>query len=248
MKDEIKLRHIYIIQNTNNNKIYVGQTINVKNRWYSHKYELKKNNHRDSYLQNSWNKYSENAFEFYILDQDYWTEDEVTKYEESVRVWYTGLGLCYNIRGCGPHGKMTEEYKILLSKRMSGKGNHMYGKPSPNKGKKQPQELIELRTASLRGRKLSEEHKKKLSTAHTGKKLSKEHIDKQTQGKLGQKRTEETKKRMSDAHKGINKGKPSCNTGKIHTKESRKNMSEAHKGVSWSESRRKSYEDRYKTK
>ena len=64
-----------------------------------------------------------------------------------------------------------------------------------------------------KGKKLSKEHRKKLSESHKGIKLS-----------------EETKSRMSVSRKGGN----NCNYGKCFSKETRKKLSESHKGqIPW---------------
>ena len=55
---------IYCIRNSINNKCYVGQSKNVKKRFIHHKSMLRKNEHNNPYLQNSWNKYGENNFTF----------------------------------------------------------------------------------------------------------------------------------------------------------------------------------------
>ena len=55
---------IYCIKNLENGKIYIGKSVNIKNRWISHRNTLKNNKHDNSYLQNSWNKYGESSFVF----------------------------------------------------------------------------------------------------------------------------------------------------------------------------------------
>lgn len=57
---------IYLISNLINNKIYVGQSINIEKRWRQHKRELRNNIHENKKLQNAWNKYGEENFEFSI--------------------------------------------------------------------------------------------------------------------------------------------------------------------------------------
>lgn len=57
---------IYFIQNKINNHIYIGSSRNIKERFASHKRELRKNTHHCIYLQNAWNKYGEEKFEFII--------------------------------------------------------------------------------------------------------------------------------------------------------------------------------------
>lgn len=72
---------------------------------------------------------------------------------------------------------ISEETKLKMSKRMTGKGNHQYGKIgelSPNYGRKQSKECIEkVRKANL-GRKCSEETKEKIRQVNIGKLCSEE--------------------------------------------------------------------------
>ena len=59
---------IYCIENLINHKKYVGQSIDIYNRWKDHKRKLNNKKHRNIYLQRAWNKYKEDNFEFYILE------------------------------------------------------------------------------------------------------------------------------------------------------------------------------------
>lgn len=59
---------IYYIENQINNKKYIGQSNNIKDRWRRHISELNKNKHHNDYLQKSWNKYGENNFVFEIIE------------------------------------------------------------------------------------------------------------------------------------------------------------------------------------
>ena len=78
---------------------------------------------------------------------------------------------------------------------------------------------INKMSKSHKGKKPSEETKKKIGEAHKGKKRSKETKKKMSESHKGKKSSEETKNKISEANKGK---KPS--------EESRKKMSEAHKG------------------
>ena len=90
---------VYKITNVVTGRVYVGSTTDsFRHRWYAHRYELNRNTHGNAYLQNSWNKYGEEAFEFTVLEElcdvgmiyereQYW----IDHYRESE-------GGCYNIR------------------------------------------------------------------------------------------------------------------------------------------------------
>lgn len=66
--DKIRKSGIYCIENIMNHKKYIGQSIDVEERWRKHVSELKHGYHHNDYLQKSWNKYGENNFKFYILE------------------------------------------------------------------------------------------------------------------------------------------------------------------------------------
>lgn len=70
---------IYEILNIQNQKRYIGQSIDIYRRWIQHKSELNRDCHDNDYLQKSWNKYGEDAFEFHILEEC--NEDELNKQE-----------------------------------------------------------------------------------------------------------------------------------------------------------------------
>lgn len=60
---------IYCIENLANNKKYIGQSIDIHNRWKDHRRELDGQRHHNSYLQRAWNKHKEQNFSFYILEE-----------------------------------------------------------------------------------------------------------------------------------------------------------------------------------
>lgn len=88
-EEELQKFGIYSITNTINNKKYIGSTAKSFNsRWKKHITNLKNGGHASHHLQNSWNKYGEENFEFKIeevvdslenllnLERDY-----ITKYD-----------------------------------------------------------------------------------------------------------------------------------------------------------------------
>lgn len=71
------MAYIYKILNKINGKFYIGSANDYKKRWYQHKSALKTNSHDNNYLQNAWNKYGEENFEWIILERNI---DEDIKY------------------------------------------------------------------------------------------------------------------------------------------------------------------------
>jgi group I intron endonuclease len=58
---------IYRILNKINGKYYIGGSIRVSKRINNYRYELNKGIHENPRLQEDWNKYGKDAFEFELL-------------------------------------------------------------------------------------------------------------------------------------------------------------------------------------
>jgi group I intron endonuclease len=69
-KDTGKISGIYKIINKLDGKYYVGSDsdINCNTRWNDHKSKLKRNKHYNTHLQNSWNKYGGENFEYKVVE------------------------------------------------------------------------------------------------------------------------------------------------------------------------------------
>lgn len=70
---------IYKITNLANNKLYIGQSRDLKARIAKHKYLLKNSLHFNHHLQSAYNKYGMNSFIFEIIE--YCNEDELNEHE-----------------------------------------------------------------------------------------------------------------------------------------------------------------------
>src|SRR3990167_7223677 len=73
---------IYQIRNLSNNKIYIGQSINIPGRIKNHKALLRDGKHHSLHLQNAYNKYGVESFEFatVLLCEQH----ELTRYEQAL--------------------------------------------------------------------------------------------------------------------------------------------------------------------
>ena len=104
--------HIYSILNIKNNKAYVGQTIQpLETRLRKHFEKLKNNNHPNNHLQNSYNKYGEESFQWFELFE---CEDNLLDYYEKLYIKLFNLtndNNGYNI--CkGGKGVISEEAQL----------------------------------------------------------------------------------------------------------------------------------------
>ena len=109
---------IYKIQNLINNKLYIGQSINLKKRKRKHFTELRNNRHVNSHLQRAFNRYGEENFNFEVIL--FCEESELTYYEDFFIKYYNTQSLGYNI--CDANSPPDNR----------GKNNGMYGKTPPN--------------------------------------------------------------------------------------------------------------------
>lgn len=84
-----------MIKNNINDKSYVGQSINIENRWTHHKSELNNNKHINDYLQNAWNKYGEDNFSFIVIEEC--KESELNEKEIYYINKYNSMNNGYNL-------------------------------------------------------------------------------------------------------------------------------------------------------
>lgn len=178
---------IYTITNTINGKIYVGSSIaDVYRRLIQHKVDLKRNVHKNSYLQHSYNKYGKEAFKFEILE--YHSSEFCISMEQ---LWMNNLNTCnrdlgYNIATVAGNAfgqKRTPEQCNNISKSLIGKRK---GKLNPRYGTTWSKETREKIENSSRNKKVIKldlnnnilEEYKSLTEAGKANNLYSDHIGK----------------------------------------------------------------------
>ncbi len=169
---------IYKIENLISKKSYIGQSKDIEVRWCTHRNNLNKSKHRNGHLQNSYNKYGKENFEFSILEEVASTDSPVLLkniLEEREQSWVDlyDFDMLYNI--CPVSGsclgmKHSEETKNKMSESRLGEKNHNYGKHLSEETKKKMSEAQKGEKHHMFGKKLSEETKLKLSKARKGEK------------------------------------------------------------------------------
>lgn len=117
---------IYKIENNKNNKIYIGSSINLNIREYKHFWMLNKNIHDNNYLQNSFNKFGEESFNFEVIEvcpfeelivkENYY----INKYKSNEPEFGYNLATVNDFR----RNTYNEEVKVKLSKYNLDKNNN----------------------------------------------------------------------------------------------------------------------------
>lgn len=155
---------VYLISNNVNGKCYVGSTVHLDQRRREHFSRLANNKHINAHLQNAYNKYGREAFDFEILetiDIDDNIKDKLLKREQ---FWIDNLKPEYNVllvAGSNLGYHHTEETKKKISESTTGV-------------KKSEEHAKHIREGQS-GRVLTEEHKAKLSEAARHRKSPSNH-------------------------------------------------------------------------
>jgi len=110
---------VYEIRNIITGKIYVGSSINYESRKRRHVNRLKRGNHHSIHLQNSWNIYGEDGFEFRVLETVN-DVDELISREQYYLDYFNSYNGDYGYNICKTAGssigtKHTDETKLKMS-------------------------------------------------------------------------------------------------------------------------------------
>jgi len=170
----MKISGLYKILCKTTGQFYIGISNDIKNRFNSHKYQLRNRKHINKHLENLWYKYKEENFEFIILEQE--NDYETLKLKEFEYLKNTDKNLLLNInlelskKKTGvTHSAITKEKISAFAKTRIGNKNPFYGKThsqtSINKIIKSKGD-VSGKNNPFYGKYHSKETKLKLSIAH----------------------------------------------------------------------------------
>lgn len=168
MDYRVKVGTVYAIVNITNQKAYIGSSGSVKRRWNKHRSTLRRGCHVNPHLQSAWNKYSEDMFEFVILEENI-PDGQLIQREQD---WLDGTAKVYNcglvVRASRKGCKHTAETRRRMSE--------------AQRGKKHSAETRRKISEIQQGKKLSKEHRRKISDALRGRVRPKEICQKISEG------------------------------------------------------------------
>lgn len=135
----VKVSGIYAIRNIVNDKVYVGQSVDIWCRWLHHRRHLRKGRHSNPHLQSAWAVYGEGSFELEVLQ----LEEDREKLEALERAFLVSLASGdsskgYNMRDAEGHRSLSPETKAKIG--------------AANKGKVRTPEMRARRSAASMGR------------------------------------------------------------------------------------------------
>lgn len=168
---KMKYSGIYKIQSIiKPERVYVGSAISIERRRRSHYLSLKLGNHRNSKLQNHFNKYGEDDLQFSVI-LECPKEQLLTREQDFIDMLNPWFNI-YKVAGSPLGTKASKETRKLQSIAHIGKPGYWLN------------------------RELYKEAKQKMSKAKEGKPQSEETIAKRVAKNTGKKRTEETKEKI----------------------------------------------------
>lgn len=224
---------IYGIFRISDNKVLIGSSNHINNRWAVHRRFVRNNKHWNIHFQRAWNLIGEDGFEYRIVELC--KEDMLLKREKAWIDYYAPN--IFNICLDPVRHILSAESKLKISLSKIGKKRGPLSKEwkrkigLASKGRKQSKETRKKKSEAvsgikhwLYGKHHSKETRRKMSLSRMGNKNS-----------LGFRHSKESKLKMSLSQKGKHSGPFSeehklnislAHLGKKHSEETKRKMSE----------------------
>lgn len=161
---------IYQIRNKNTGWRYVGSASSIENRWSTHRAELRAGHHHNAILQRSWAKHGEAAFEFLVIEE---VPQEALLIAEQhwIDLWWGDK--LYNRRR-----DAASNLGVLHSDEAKAKMSAARRRTANSTARVTAQKS---RSAKLRGRSHTDEHREKIRLGNLGKRNTEHSIEKMRQ-------------------------------------------------------------------
>jgi len=229
---------VYQIVNKINGKSYVGITNDLERRWAEHT-----KGDGSLIVYNALRKHGEDNFSFCLIERVENWQNACEKEKYYIKFLNTKTPHGYNLtdggdgnseiggwnKGVSPSEEIRERISDTLKEYFKNNSNPFKGKFHSEESRKKISKsckkamTVERREGISRiqkGRKASDETKRKMSAAMVGEKNH----------HYGKKFSEEHRKRLPDIHKGKGMGKDNSFYGKYHTEETKKLIADIHRG------------------
>lgn len=149
---------VYRITHVESGRYYVGSSVNIKNRWLTHRAELRGGYHGNIRLQNHWNKYGESAFTWQVLEEFKTLQDARQREQLIIDAERPFLNMC-QVVGAGSGAQVGHVVSAETRAKIS----------AAQKGKPRNPESVAKMAASRRGMVQSAETRRKRSLSMIGK-------------------------------------------------------------------------------
>lgn len=199
------MRGIYKITQTATGKFYIGSSRDIYARWDEHRSSLRRGKHHSKRLQNAWNKYGADAFQFELVEaceqcdgaqllirEQYWLD--------STKCYDKKIG--FNIARDASAPAAGREVSAVTRARLSAARRRRGACPAETRAKI---------SASMQGREFSTSHKNNIAVARTGQPyrgpitrspFTAAHREKLSLARRGRKLTAEHRTKISAANSG----------------------------------------------
>lgn len=222
---------IYVIRNVRTNHLYVGQSTRTGDRWLHHKSCLRRNSHGNPHLQNSWNKYGEESFEFLVVQT---TSRDVATLAESEQFWIDTLTPEYNIAPVAgsnlgvkhpprPPGFSERMRKQSTGRRHSPETIDLLKKIAAESDYRHPPEIRKKISSGLKGKPFVMTERRRARYAKQRGVVYPQAIEAMRAANLGRVPSKETRRKIGLANKGKR-------LGSKHSEETKAKIGMAHKG------------------